>query len=395
MYRATAAATLALVVLATIAALPVSSLDVGDALIYQLDLRMKASGIGIMDVNMGVAGTVKMTLLNITEDYITLRVEPNLVVEGLPPEYSDIADEMNRPQTITVPTYGALGPLSEEGGAGLNDLIAVIQEQLQLLGFNETNVEVSEVSYNGIPAIKLEISLNATNYLGSGSNVEMHALSYMDMSTLALLHGEATAKFTSYTGGFEYSYKITLTNPDVLRRSSLTGYEVVTGDGGKISMIFAAEGLSVSEPNVREDRVSFTVTGNGIGSIIIKAAPGTPDPSIYIDGSQANKYKITTALDGTIYYKVPIKFSQHEVDVVLSSPITRVAAIKLNLPTEGGTWASLGSSYTAVIIILAAVAAVAVIAAAFAIKMTRSKGAQAQQPSLTEPPAPPPPPQPS
>ena len=394
MYRARALAVLIAIAVVAIAAVPTHSLKAGDTLVYQLDLTMKASGIGMQDVNMRVSGTEKITIINITEDYITIRVEPNLNVEGLPPEYSDTADQINEAQTIKVPTYGMLGPLSEEGGAGLNDIVSILQEQLQALGFNETDVDVSEVAYNGVPAIKLEVSLNATNYLGASSNIQIHALSYLDMSTLALLYGEATAKYAANTGGFEYSYKIQLTNPEVLQQS-LAGYEVEVEGGSKVSMVFAAAGLSVSEPEVANDRVRFTVSGEGIGSIIIKAAPGAPEPSVYIDGFPVSKYKIITAEDGTTYYKVPIKFSEHEVEVAFGKPVLRAASIKLNLPSVGGGAGSLlGGPYMTVIIALVIIA-VAGIAAAIGVKMSRKKGPEAapttpEAPPQT-PPTPPPP----
>ena len=396
MYRARAIVTLMIIAVAVAAAIPTHSLKAGDTLIYQLDLSMKASGIGIEDVNMKISGTVKITIINMTEDYITMRVEPSLSVEGVPPEYSDIVGEMNQEQTIKVPTYGMLGPLGEEGGAGLNDMISIIQEQLQALGFNETNVEVSEVSYNGIPAIKLKIDLKASNYLGMGSNIEIHAVSYLDMATLALLYGEATAKYAASTGGFEYSYKIQLTNPDILQQS-LAGYEVEVEGGRKVSMVFAAAGLSVSEPEVTSDRVRFTVTGEGIGSVIIKAEPGAPEPSVYVDGSPVSKYKITTAADGTTYYKVPIKFSQHEVEVVFGRPVLRAAAVKLSLPSEGGGAGPLiGGSLTTTILIIVAVVAIAGVAAAIAIKRAKRGGPEAAPAAAPEPPqAPPTPPPPS
>ncbi len=396
MYRARAIVTLMIIAVAVAAAVPTHSLKAGDTLIYQLDLSMKASGIGIEDVNMRISGTVKITVINMTEDYITMRVEPSLSVEGVPPEYSDIVGEMNQEQTIKVPTYGMLGPLGEEGGAGLNDVISMIQEQLQALGFNETNVEVSEVSYNGIPAIKLKIDLKASNYLGMGSNIEIHAVSYLDMATLALLYGEATAKYAASTGGFEYSYKIELTNPDILQQS-FAGYEVEVEGGDKVSMVFAAAGLSVSEPEVTNDRVRFTVSGEGIGSVIIKAEPGAPEPSVYVDGSPVSKHKITTAADGTTYYKVPIKFSQHEVEVVFGRPVLRAAAVELSLPSEGGGAGSLiGGSLTTIILIIVAVAAIAGVAAAIAIKRARKGGPEAAPAAAPEsppqaPPTPPPP----
>ena len=393
MYREVAVLVLLAILAAVPAALPTKSLDVGDTLIYQVDMTMKASGIGIEDINMRVWGTVKITILNISEDYITMRVEPNLQVEGVPPEYANITGDMNKVQTITVPAYGMIGPLSEEGGAGLNDLVSMLREQLEMLGFNETKVEVSEVMYNGVPAIKLKIDLKATNYMGMGTNVEIHATSYMDMATLALLYGEASAKYAANTGGFEFSYEIGLTNPEVLQQS-LAGYEVEVEGGNKLSLVFAGEGLTVSEPRIDNEKVTFTVAGKGIGSVIIKAPPGT-EPRVYVDGEEVGKYKITTAPDGSTYYKVPIKFSEHRVDVFFGKPVIRASELSLNLPTEGGGLGpAAGIPYTTLIIIAVIIAAAAA-AAAVALRMAK-KGQEAVSPAPAAPPeTPPSPPPPS
>ncbi|GEM_PF-6310274 len=393
-YSTKALAAFLLLIALAIATLPTHSLKEGDTLIYDVDMRMKASGIGIQDINMRVYGTVKITIINMTEDYIAIKVEPNLNVEGAPAEYANITSEMNKVQTLKVPTYGMLGPLSEEGGPSLNDIISMLQQQLQALGFNETNIEVSEVTYNGVPAIKLTMSLNASNYLGTGSNIVIRSVSYTDMSTMALLHGEASAKYSASTGGFELNYRIDLTNPEVLQQS-LASYDVEVEGGSKLSMIFAGAGLSVSDPAVEGDKVKFTVSGEGMGSIIIKKYPGSPSPKIYIDGAPAQSHTIIRASDGTEYYKVPIKFSQHEVEVVLGKTVAKASAVKLSLPTEGGAGGALGGQYMTIIIVAAAVAAVAV-AAVVGLKLSRRKKVEEAPPTTPAtpeaPPTPPPPP---
>lgn len=381
MYRLGALAA-ALVVAAAFAALPAHSLRAGDVLVYDLDMRMGASGIGIQHVNMSVHGTVKMEVLIVSDEYVAVRVVPDLVVEGAPSQYENIIAEMNRVRILEVPAYSTLDPLSEEGGPWLSDIISVLKEQLQALGFNQTSLDISEVMYRGVPSLKVSMQLNAINYLGMGTNVEIRALTYLDMSSLTLLHGEALAKYSSNTGGFYLSYEITLENPEVLQQG-LAGYEIRVEGGEGLSVVFAAQGLEVGEPSIGGDKVSFTVAGEGLGSLIIKAGPGTPEPEVYVDGAPKEGFKVGTAGDGATYYKVPLRFSRHRVDIVLGRPVVSANAVELSLPAEGG-----GPAYSTTALITAAAAAAAVAAAVVLKLAKRGKGGPGEQP----PPPPPPPP---
>lgn len=389
MYRVRSLAALIAIAVVVLAAVPTHSLEAGDTLIYQLDFSMKMSCMATMkDIDIRASGTVKTTIVNITEDYITIHVEPNLNIEGLPPEYSDIFDEINEVQTITVSTSNALGPfnVNEEGVSALSKAILLLQGLYYLVDFNETKVEVAVVAYKGIPAIKLKIYLRASNYRYNFST-EVHAIQYLDMATSAVLYSEVTAKSFAPTSEYELLLKIELMNPDVLQQL-LEWYEVEVEGGDRFNVAFAAEGLSVGEPEVTSDRVIFPVSGEGLGQLIIGAERGAPEPEVYVDGRPVNKHKIATADDGKTYYKVPIKFSQHEVMIVFGKPVLGAAAIEPSLPTEGGGMGSILSGPYMTLIIALVIIVVIGIAVTVAIKMVRKKRPGATPSSVPETPSP-------